>query len=89
MSMLRRFFPRPVLSGSTRLNLSRRAGRNQVIQNSGDGGVSENRKNQTYARLSCVFYWENCTLSEVSECIRDFSSKNSVPMFNLDAERRS
>jgi hypothetical protein len=41
--------------------------------------VSENRKNQSCARLTCIFYWENCMLLGILECIRDFSSKNSIP----------
>ena len=32
-------FTRPILSHLVRLNPSRRTGRNQVIQNSGDGGM--------------------------------------------------
>jgi len=41
-----RFFTRPALSDSTRLNPSRRTGRNQVTQNSRDGGASLYLKTQ-------------------------------------------
>ncbi len=33
----------------------------------------------TYSPTTCIFYWENCILLGILECIRDFSSNNSIP----------
>ncbi len=51
--------------------------------------MSENRKNQSCARLTCIIYRGNCMLLWAPECIGDFSSRNSIPTFNFDAERKS
>jgi hypothetical protein len=47
--------------------------------------VSENRDNQSHARLSCVLYWENCMMWTFSRRQRKLFRQKSAPTCSLSA----
>ena len=51
--------------------------------------VCQKSKNQSRSRFTCIFYWENCTLSRFPVCTGGFSGKNLVPTCIPEAWCRS